>query len=456
MGDPAEAGLEIVEIAADGDILLDVTFETSKETLKAARKAAKPRPGQKDAPPVFRPKVRLGFRVRALTLRQCSKFFDTQLDYTKFFEGRSIASAHERLSLQQVNPSEAPAGDLPLVEILVDDQATKSAGQETIFGDLMRILHEKEPVTKPLTIKYLATLAVLSDRFDCIGPVARGLHGRLNIKWPATHARLSREDGDSSLTIAVEETLRQKILVSWRFDQTTTFSEATRELVMYGSRKWSLALEEEEVDEAIWWGLPDGLERELKYRRECVLNTIASIQRYFIRRYTSRKRQCTLGYDSSASCDSYQLGEMVKFLVSHDLMSLADFSPSSLSEMTQDYAAVDINHIISALRQCPSYQIDKNHTNCGWRTRLLPILDYIKGMMSSSSIAISGPAWKKNRDTTSWFPGDEKDAKKDEKIFRFTRSVLGDQRLRFEGAMGTNRLAKALFTADEWDWSPEE
>ena len=31
-----------------------------------------------------------------------------------------------------------------------------------------------------------------------------------------------------------------------------------------------------------------------------------------------------------------------------------------------------------------------------------------------------------------------------------------DQRLRYEGALAADRMAKALFTADEWDWTAED
>lgn len=88
----------------------------------------------------------------------------------------------------------------------------------------------------------------------------------------------------------------------------------------------------------------------------------------------SRERQCKLGYDSSTSCDSYQLGELVKFLSGHSLMFLSDFAPSLADDNYIDYAAVDINHIISKLKQLPGYQIDKNHRNCGPRSDMLTIM----------------------------------------------------------------------------------
>jgi hypothetical protein len=146
---------------------------------------------------------------------------------------------------------------------------------------------------------------------------------------------------------------------------------------------------------------------------------------------------------------------MVKFLVSRGLLFLVDFSSNSMHTV-QDYAAVDIVDIIATLKQCPSYQIDQNHTNCGLRTRILPILEYIQAMLSSNVVSISRQAWSKDRETASWYPEEEADDKAKPRVFRFTRAMVTDQRLRYEGAMAADRMAKALFRADQWDWTPED
>ncbi|KAK3320726.1 hypothetical protein B0T19DRAFT_444545 [Cercophora scortea] len=453
----ARLGFDIVDIVPDGDLILDVTFETSKETLRAAKKATRPRPGQQVNQPVLKPRVRLGFRVQLAVLKQDSRYFSNLLSDTRFAEAKSIEAALERLSLQGVKPGEAEPKDLPLVKIHEDDEASQSAGQETIFQDLLRILHGKEPATKPVTMHYLATLAILSDRFDCTDPVTKWHNFNLRYKWPLTQTRLPREDGGPAITKAAEETLRQKILVAWLLKIPPRMQTATRELVVYGSRKWSAFLDEAETGTAAWWDLPDGLEGELQHRRDCVLNTIASVQRHFLQKYTSRDRQCTRGYDSSASCDSYQLGEMVKFLASRGLLFLADFSPSRSVDAAQDaFATVDISHIIAVLKECPSYQIDKNHTNCGLRTRVLPIFDYIKAMLHTQAVALNSINWAKDREMSSWLAAAEAAPDEQPKVFRFTRSIATDQRLRYEGAMAADRFARSLFTADEWNWTPED
>lgn len=267
--DGSAPDLDIVDIAPDGDIVLDVTFDTSKETLKAARKAARPRPGQQTSqqtpPPLLKPRVRVGYRVQLAVLRQSSRYFDNLLSDTRFAEARSIEAAFQRLSLRSVKPSEADARDLPVVQIHEDDEATRTAGLESAFGDLLRILHKKQSTAKAVTMHRLAVLAVLADRFGCTAAVSRYLNA-LKYRWPATQGRgpipLTRVDTRPALTWEVEETLRQKILVAWLLDQPLKMHAATRELIMYGSRRWSASDDQEEAGSAAWWDLPDGLEGE--------------------------------------------------------------------------------------------------------------------------------------------------------------------------------------------------
>jgi hypothetical protein len=78
--------------------------------------------------------------------------------------------------------------------------------------------------------------------------------------------------------------------------------------------------------------------------------------------YSSRAQVCKLGYDSSPACDSYQLGQMIKFLANKKLLFFVDFSPSSY-ETVGDFATTDVNHLLSLLSQVPSYQIDRHHMN---------------------------------------------------------------------------------------------
>ena len=138
---------------------------------------------------------------------------------------------------------------------------------------------------------------------------------------------------------------------------------------------------------------------------------------------------------------------MVKFFSHKRLLTLT----SALSPY-DDYPELyggDIENLITILRQCPSYQIDKNHSHCGLRTRIIPALDYIQTMLTSN-IGIDRRGWKNDRPGTSWSTARSGSA------FRFTRSVANDQRLKIEGYLVAEKHARALFTAGQWDWTPEE
>jgi hypothetical protein len=162
------------------------------------------------------------------------------------------------------------------------------------------------------------------------------------------------------------------------------------------------------------------------------------------------------------ACDSYQLGEIFKFLLNKGLLFLVDFSPGSLDSIA-DTSLLPVDAVLATLRQCPSYQIDKNHTNCGLRTRALPILDFIQGLLSANSIPVSRAAWKSGRSAHAWLapaengePGKKSSGNSDDRPFRFTRSLAGDQRLRFENTMGADKFARDVFTATSWDWTAED
>lgn len=184
------------------------------------------------------------------------------------------------------------------------------------------------------------------------------------------------------------------------------------------------------------------------------------MQRHFLDLYSSRERQCKLGYDSSAACDSFQLGQMLKFLLSKNLAFLVDFSPASLDSLP-DASMLDIEDLLSTLKQCPNYQIDKHHTNCGLRIRIEPIVDYIRAMLSSDAVFVSPSDWSRNRAAVSWASsakeadGDGRAEERSGRAFAFTRALANDPRLRYENTMYAGSMAKKLFLAESWDWTPE-
>lgn len=312
---------KVVDIAKAGDLILDVTFENSKATVKAAKKQqasslkASITGGQSPAGtgPSPRTKLRLGFRVDAGVLRRQSQYFDRLLSDTRFQEAKTIAVALEALTLRNVKPADADVRDLPWIQVIDDDDATHYAYRDNVFADLLRLLHGKEiaayaaasaaaaatpaanpttaiaaattttktatpaapaaPATPPPTLDFWTALAVLADRFDCAAPVVKALKaaGGLKTKWPVTQRKQppSGNGGgeEAKMSRQTESVLRQKILVSYLFDQPPRFLAATRELIMNGSCKWSAFPDPNETaeEEASWWYLQDELERESNF-----------------------------------------------------------------------------------------------------------------------------------------------------------------------------------------------
>ena len=185
---------------------------------------------------------------------------------------------------------------------------------------------------------------------------------------------------------------------------------------------------------------------ELICRRDCVVETINSLQVYVVKLYTSKERQCKLGYDSSPQCDSFQLGEMIRFFNRIGTLRMQ----STIYDIGSPEPGVgDIEHLIVLLRQCPQYQIDRNHTHCGIRTRLIPALDIILALIGSD-VGICRQCWVDDRANYRWSEQVRAGAWTVRK--GSTRSRRGrDER----GCKVGHAQAKALFTASSRDWTSE-
>jgi hypothetical protein len=241
----------LVDIRATGDILLEVTFENRKSSSKLLpNHDASSRAGTV-VKHTKSPNSKVLYRVRLDTLKKTSKYFELLLGSDKFAEGSEIAATFASLRLRDIVPSEAEPQDLPRISIVDDDESTQIAGREAVFSDLLHILHGGDIATR-LTIPYLATMAVIADRFDCTTTIARYVKSARRFPWPQTFGNNSP---------STEEVLRQKILITWLLDDPVKLASATRELILRGSLKWSGAEEHSHREQqATWWDLQDGLE----------------------------------------------------------------------------------------------------------------------------------------------------------------------------------------------------
>jgi len=118
--------------------------------------------------------------------------------------------------------------------------------------------------------------------------------------------------------------------------------------------------------------------------------------------YSSRDRQCRLGYESSAQCDSFQLGEMIRFF---SRIHMAQVEGNLCGRNATESYPGGIERVLDLLRQCPEYQIDANHKHCGLRKRLIPLLDQLEPYLRTSNatdIGICSNCWQAERTRYAW------------------------------------------------------
>ena len=383
------------------------------------------------------------YRVGCDTLRDSSPYFRMLLDPTKFEEGRVVAEKHKDLVDKVGQVQLASAEDLPHLTIMDVGRISAVKSIHILMTDFLRMLQGQDISNPQPPLANVANLCIVADRFDALDVVRRYFTSRkilqlLDGKGPA---------GAASRSLPEEKT-RQRLLVGLLLDDASWVWQASLRLVQQG---WVGC--EVPDDAALWWDLPNGIEEELLYRRECVLDTIQSLQSYFLRLYTSsRERQCRLGYDSSTECDIFQLGQMIRFFDKIGTLSLAgtilplSYSDEAPEQQQQPYHG-DIIHLLDSMRQCPEYQIDKNHSHCGLRTRLMPLLDLVEH--SLTEIGICASCWRDARPEYAW------SLSKRPLIWRFGPDVMG------RGGAGARRSlahpvrhqeVRDMFTAQERLW----
>jgi len=191
---------------------------------------------------------------------------------------------------------------------------------------------------------------------------------------------------------------------------------------------------------------------------------------HFVSLYAARgSRLCKLGYNSSESCDQFQLGEMIKFLTRKGLLNLVPFQAVSPDDPDFVWPAAysgDITDLIADLRAWPEYQIDGNHRHCGGRVRVIPSLKYVQDCIQQGA-GVKTHLWKTDRAAHTWdisrsppgnkrpFVVDGKNVGEKQRIFDFPNTSS-------EVAAGSwdktnsEEATKLLFTAEKWIWTPEK
>ncbi|KAL4909893.1 hypothetical protein BDW74DRAFT_173373 [Aspergillus multicolor] len=372
--------------------------------------------------------TRTRWRVSSESLMQSSPYFRALLDPNKFSEGRDFLKQRELHSLDggsTVNGGDAglpqnyaPEGNaVPTMRLPVNHLPSR-LGPNTV-GFFLRVLSynsfkEEEKKSFDAEVRnqkpfFIAELIELADAFNSPDPVRDRLR---RAGYSLDKPKLPVTRFTSSMLKLNESRIRQSIFIAKFLNERLAFQMLTHALIVTGSRYWVNGLEIPEPDTPSWHYFSDGLEDELYYRRQSVLNTITDLQAHFLRIYGAleeptprksgifpnassgpRQYQCRCGLSNSSACDTFHLGQMTRFFslrtktifIGSTLLD-PDFNPDiedTDAEPGSETAArpADITFIISQLKQCPDYQIDSNHVACGIRRRFLPSLDCIEGFV---------------------------------------------------------------------------
>jgi len=389
------------------------------------------------------------YLVITTELQASSLYFRNLLDPEKFSEGVRVSAIQRTLRDRYRSWRDVPPNELPRILITDIGHLSGRVRYEELMTSFLRILLGVHSQKIQPTPAWLANLVVVADRFDGLKSLrdfVRTHHGpytAIATKWLNSAYK--------------EEPIRQILLSGMLLNISQWVTSCSARLVNHGSPRWDAVAEGvDEEPRALWWTLPNGFEgafmsisqfdilgltysEEVMYRRESILNTLNDLQGYFLKAYTSKQRQCKLGYDSSAQCDSFQLGEMVRFFTRVGTLRLQGMI---YDDGDPPFFMGSIDKMLDKLRQCPSYQINKHHSHCGLRARLLPVIELIQGLLESEA-GICGNCWVQGNAGLMWsqHPRAKHWTYSRTKILSKNKCERHDQ-------------ARDMFTAHERDWEP--
>ncbi|PGH02807.1 hypothetical protein GX51_04419 [Blastomyces parvus] len=397
--------------------------------------------------------------VSSTALKESSVYFRVILDPEKFREGRELFEKTAQLDAKygagEVSMNDAAVfAELPTISIElpplagVFDKAdlietflkvlhldsAKSHDDQNIQDVLNRIVKK--------SVSFVANLIVLSDKFGGQEALKRALDipldgasksvGQTLMSKTLRRLRASRIDD--------EERIRQAIYFALFLGSSDGILAFTHMLIVDGSREWIHGGRDGWVgiDRPLWWHLPHGIEEELRFRHESILDTVTDLQSHFLRAYGalppesphspqitdpstsafppqppqhSMRLQCRRMYENSRACDSFHLGEIIRFFTTraktlhlestlpshmHDSDSQDEIEEHVTNNTTNNTTnstqppppPINIATLLFSLRQCPEYQIDPNHIGCGLRRRLIPALDCLASFTTNSTNAV--------------------------------------------------------------------
>ena len=392
------------------------------------------------------------YRVSIECLRKNSQYFDSMLDPEKFAEGIAIKNRLEELSTNYGPSTTLPFDELPtlaMLEILeINHRVTSTI---TLLELFLFVLHGKTPkwpFHPSESMQSLAQLMLMADRFSAIEVTKRYVYDKHITTSGYVHPLASARRKDLQL--------RCKLLAGLYLGEVEWIRHGSAKLIVEGSHQWSLGsrFKENEETTPAWFHLPGGFEgqsarfssrlfrpliqcsEELIARRQALLDTISSIQKHFVSLYSSKELQCKKGYSNSQECDSFHLGEMVKFFLRKGTLEIQNIYADHDG---REYEG-DITELIAQLKECPTYQVDNNHSHCGVRQRMAPLLYWL---MLKEHVGICLRCWNYDRLEESWL---EKPTGG-----KWTNPTEDPKR---RSKCEEHKATKAMYTAAERNWTP--
>jgi hypothetical protein len=373
-------------------------------------------------------------RVNTATLKAKSAYF-TNLLSARFDEGSRIEKAHARLRELHGSVSAAPPEELPIIHIEDLGRLSEVKSITALCDDFFNVLHGINlPQDPPPPVANLANLTIVADRFDALGALKECVQQRKILR------AIDRKTTSRAEAALTEEKMRQRMLIAALLDDAPWLERYSTRTISNG---WVGGAAAE--TSALWWDLPMRLEEELAFRRDCILETFQSLQTFYLNVYTSRERQCKLNYGSSAQCDVFQLGELIRYFTRVGTIQIRGTVIATNDDAPAHPAVYEgpLLDLVNTFRQVSEYQIDQNHNHCGIRTRILPVLESL--LVFLQFVGIHGDDWKTSRVEDAWLTA-KRPQLRTKKDLQMSASLPREEKY---------ARVRKFFTAVERDWADE-
>ncbi|KAJ5948149.1 hypothetical protein N7466_001164 [Penicillium verhagenii] len=370
-----------------------------------------------------------------------SIYFKNLLHPQKFSEGAKFAqqlkTIHASLESKPHASLKGSPNRVTLPVVVINPNSTIRLCGADILGLFLKVLcleSMDDPVRElfedALKIESTSVIAKVIQIADSLNsPEALGRLLRSSGYQYGKKGSVSFSSFSPQLLNMSEDRIRQIILISSTLQNYDITRVMTHTLILLGSKYWHHGPHLPDDDYLAWQYLPERVEEELYYRRQCIMATIVDLQAYFLRAYgvlenvntkPTPQFQCKAGLANGSQCDVFQAGQLVRFFIMRSKSvflgsNLIDpeftFNPGnegSESQINQSdlFDSCDIISTLKTLKEYPDYHVDPNHGSCGIKRRITPIIPYIENMLlhPMSLVGVDYGKWREpsTHQATQW------------------------------------------------------